>query len=548
MAPKVWEPFPKQKEFLALPFNIREALYGGAVFGGKTELLIMLPIAYGFHKHPAHTGILFRKTYQQLEKSIIPRAMAIYKKALGASWNGTNKCWTFPSGAKEYVAYLETEQDARDHDTNQYNLARFEELTEFIEFCYRFIANSRVRSLITELPALIRSGSNPGNIGNNWVRDYFVKPNPKGGQVIKSAVTGQLRYFLQSTVYDNPLVAEKDPAYLKMLLGLPEAEKRAKLFGDWWAFAGQVFSEFRSQRFHDEPENALHVIEPFEIPSWWPVIIAVDWGYQAHTWAGWFALSPSGRVYLYREYHARKQTISKWAAEITALSQTELRNGQVRSVELDPSAWQKRGTEKDIWQQFYDATDRLLRPHQADNARIHGKQIIHEMLRWEPRPPRFAVDVSKYDHELAQRIIADYGLRAYNSYILQFKEDEPEGELPRLQIFNTCPNVIESIQACNYNEEGKGNVEDVAEFKGDDPYDGLRYGCTAIDRYLNGVQREAEERRKIDSVIQTLTATGDYTRFYRQLEHIEAEAKKSKSGVGKRLSGSVRRRRFYGAA
>jgi hypothetical protein len=50
MATEVWEPWPKQKEFLALPFNIREALYGGAVFGGKTELLIMLPIAYGWHK------------------------------------------------------------------------------------------------------------------------------------------------------------------------------------------------------------------------------------------------------------------------------------------------------------------------------------------------------------------------------------------------------------------------------------------------------------------------------------------------------------------
>jgi hypothetical protein len=97
-------------------------------------------------RKPNHAGILFRKTYQQLEKSIIPRAMKIYKKALGAHWNGTNKCWTFPSGAREYVGYLETEQDARDHDTNEYNLVRFEELTEFIEFNYKFIVNSRLRS------------------------------------------------------------------------------------------------------------------------------------------------------------------------------------------------------------------------------------------------------------------------------------------------------------------------------------------------------------------------------------------------------------------
>jgi hypothetical protein len=539
-----WNPFPKQREFLDLPSKIREALFGGAVFSGKTELLIMLSVAKRWYKHPAYRGILFRKTYQQLEKSIIPRCMAVYKKALGAHWNGTNKAFTFPSGAIEYLGYLESEQDARDHDTNEYHCAKFEELTEFNEFPYRYIANSRVRSVIPELPAIIRSASNPGNIGNNWVRDYFVKPSLKGGIIIKSPITGWLRFFLQATVYDNPLALANDPEYVRGLEGLPEAEKRAKLYGDWWAFSGQVFGEFRNIRMGDEPENALHVIEPFDIPSWWPVVLAIDWGYRAHTWAGWFAISPEGRVYLYREYFVNKTDIKVWAAEITALSQGELRNEQLRTVELDPSAWQKRGTEKDIWQQFYEGTDKLLVPHQADNGRIHGKQLIHDMLRWKPRPPRYVVDPSKFDHELARRIIADYGLRAYNNYVLQFKEDEPEGPLPRLQIFNTCPHVIDAIQAATYNDEGKGNVEDVKEWNGDDPYDGLRYGLTAVDRYIHGVAREHEERRKIDNVLQTLRETQDYTRFYRQMELIESKS----SSKGSVHRGFRRSRRYYTGA
>ena len=542
MSVKTWQPFDKQRQFLNIPFNVKEALYGGAVNSGKTELLIMAPIAYGFHKHPAYRGILFRKTYKQLEESIIPRAMAVYKKALGAHWNGTNHSWTFPSGAKEHVSYLETEQDARDHDTNEYHFARFEELTQFIEFCYKFISITRVRTTIDELPMIVRSASNPGNIGNNWVRDYFVKPNKLGGKIIKDGTTGLLRFYLHTTIDDNPLTRED---YKKSLLGLPEAEKRAKLYGDWWAFAGTVFKEFRTTNFPDEPENALHVIEPFDIPSWWPVVLAIDWGYKAHTWAGWFALSPEGRVYLYKEYFVNKTSIKTWGAEIASLSQGELRNQQLRSVELDPSAWQKRGTEQDIWQQFYDATDRTLRPHQADNGRIHGKQIIHDMLRWTPRRPRYVVDASKYDAELAGRIIADYGLRAYNNYLAQFKEDPPEGILPRLQIFNTCPHVIEAIQACNYNEEGKGNVEDVKEWDGDDPYDGLRYGITAIDRYINGVTREDEKRREIDNVVKTLEETGDYTKFYRKLEFIESQ-NKSKSGPIRRSIG--RSKKYFGAA
>lgn len=545
MPPKVWEPFIKQKQFLGLSFKIREALFGGAVYSGKTELLIMSSVVYGWHKHPAYRGILFRKTYQQLEKSIIPRCMQVYKKALGAHWNGTNKTFTFPSGAIEYLGYLETEQDARDHDTNEYMYAKFEELTEFIEFAYRFITNSRVRSVIPELPPIIRSASNPGNIGNNWVRDYFVKPNVKGGQVIRSAITKQLRYFLQATVYDNPLALKNDPEYIQMLHGLPEAEKRAKLYGDWWAFSGQVFNEFRVTKFDDEPENALHVIEPFDIPNWWPVILAIDWGYRAHTWAGWFAISPEGRVYLYREYFANKTSIKTWSAEITALSQGELRNEQLRAVELDPSAWQKRGTEQDIWEQFYEGSDRLLRPHQASNARIHGKQVVHEMLRWEKRPERFSVDPSRYDPDLAQRIIADYGLRAYNNYMQSFQPDKAEGPLPRLQIFNTCPHVVEAIQACNYNDEGHGNVEDVKEWVGDDPYDGLRYGLTAVDRYINGVAEEDIKRRITDNVVKTLEETGDYTRFYRKLEYLEAAARKQGSGG---LQRHIRRfKRYYAA-
>lgn len=545
MAARIWEPFPKQKEFLNLNFKIREALFGGAVYSGKTELLIMSSVAWGFYKHPAYRGILFRKTNQQLEKSIIPRCMAVYHKALGAHWNGTNKTFKFPSGAIEYLGYLESEQDARDHDTNEYHYAKFEELTEFIEFGYRFIANSRVRSVVPELPPLIRAASNPGNIGNNWVRDYFVKPNPKGGQIIKSGITGQLRFFLQATVYDNPLALKNDPEYIEMLKGLPEAEKRAKLYGDWWAFSGQVFREFRTQHFQDEPENALHVIEPFEIPSWWPVVLAIDWGYKAHTWAGWFAISPEGRVYLYKEYFANRTTIAKWSAEITSLSQVELENGQLRSVELDPSAWQKRGTERDIWQQFYDGSDRLLKPHQADNGRIHGKQVIHDMLRWEPRPARMVIDPSKFDMEFATRILADYGLRAYKNYLHSFQEDEGEGPLPRLQIFNTCPHVVDAILACNYNEDGKGNVEDVKEWEGDDPYDGLRYGVTAVDRYVRGVAIEAQERRKIDVVIRKLQETGNQTSFYRQMEKIEAERKATVGPVQRRIG---RFKRYYKAA
>ena len=70
--------------------------------------------------------------------------------------------------------------------------------------------------------------------------------------------------------FDNPHMSKR---YRMSLEALPEAEKRAKLYGDWDAYEGSVFDELRDRSYPDEPGNALHVIEPFDIPAWWPKMV-----------------------------------------------------------------------------------------------------------------------------------------------------------------------------------------------------------------------------------------------------------------------------------
>src|SRR3972149_5228168 len=125
---RIWKPHKKQEEFIQLPFDIFEALYGGAVGGGKSELLYMLPIIYGFHESPGFHGVLFRETFPQLEASLILRAVPIYK-LLGAHYNESKHYCTFPSGAIIQFSCWETDKDHSEHDTNEYQYEGFDELT-----------------------------------------------------------------------------------------------------------------------------------------------------------------------------------------------------------------------------------------------------------------------------------------------------------------------------------------------------------------------------------------------------------------------------------
>src|SRR6266496_2753809 len=122
-----WKPTAKQEQVVRLPFTVFEALYGGAVGGGKSELLYMLPIVYGFHEHPGFHGVLFRETFPQLEASLILRAVPIYR-LLGATYDSQKHTATFPSGARIKFSYVSNLKEAWDHDTIEYQYMGFDEL------------------------------------------------------------------------------------------------------------------------------------------------------------------------------------------------------------------------------------------------------------------------------------------------------------------------------------------------------------------------------------------------------------------------------------
>lgn len=537
-----WKPNKKQEVFLSLPLSIFEAFYGGGNASGKSDVLLVYALIHRWHENPKFKQVFQRRTYPELKNEIVPRSREIYPK-FGAVFNKTDMCWTFPrpdeiggtgqrTGAMIFLGHCETEDDAHKYDSMEINLYSPDELTTSTEFIYLHIGFTRVRTSDPKLPAIIRAAGMPGGIGHTFVKKRFIAPYPAGGKIIVGKGNVK-RFYVHSTVADNP---HADAEYSARLDGIPsEAERKARKFGDWDAYQGQVFDEFRDRRYPDEPENALHVVPPFDIPAWWPRMVIGDWGFAAMTYVGFYAISPAKRMYLYRELTWLKTKPEEWGPTVGDYCDRE--NPKV--IKFCRSAGQERGSEHTIQQQIEDAIGRSIElSDNSPGSRVSGKMLLHEYLRWRPRPVIPATDLPTYSEEYAMWLLRNKGLIDYKSYLALFDPPPPETNIPKLQIFlcdvtaisheghpNCCPIMIEAIKACNYDKatkEGKP-AEDVAEFSGDDAYDDIRYACDSAERYFDTAQTEFEKIQRQEELTQALTHTQDWTAYYRNMRQMEAQ-------------------------
>lgn len=532
-----FKPTKKQNDFIAMPWSIKEALYGGAAGAGKTELMIWLPLIYQFHEHPLYKGIILRRNLKQLETELISRSKEIYP-SVGGVFNETKKKWVFPSGAVQYYGGADKEDDIRKFDSDQYNLISYDEATHFTEFQYSYLVMSRLRSRCADLPAIARSGTNPGNVGHSYFKNRFVKPFKEGYKILVDGKTGLKRMFIPARIQDNPTLLANNPEYIQQLMSLSEAEKKAKLYGDWDTYEGQVFKEFRLEPLSDEPNNACHIIDPFEIPSWWPRFIGIDWGYAAYTVIYWSALSPTGRVFVYREYAHREKKVVDYLTDLINYTTPEERL-LMSKVRICHSANQNKGEPFTI----YDQLVKALRKAEfkcpielGEKNRLNGKLIMHEFLRWQQKERVAKIYGGDFDKEYADKIFRLYGQTAYVDYVKMFEQEKEEGDIPRLQIFrDTCPMLVETIPACVYEdspEEGK-KAEDVKEFDGDDPYDCLRILLAGIKEYQVANAKDYEHAQHSQEALDLL-AMGDQTAFYRKMEFLEAKKSQSQGTTFRR--------------
>lgn len=514
MSWKPWKPHVKQEKFLGIPLGVKEGFYAGSAGAGKSDVLLMYPITYQWYLDPNFKGLFLRRTMPELREEIIPRSkVKLDFGKYGGKYNKSDHVWEFESGALFFFGHCENEDDVHKYDSAQWNYVAFDELTSFTEWQYIYLTFERIRrdKDHPHLPAICRSASNPGNIGHAWVRKRFVTPC-KTGMTIITGRGGNKRIFIPATLEDNPHI---DPEYSQSLDALPEAERRAKKFGEWDAYEGQVFEEFRNHKFEHEPPNALHVIEPFDIPDWWPRILVIDWGYRAMTWAGWGAISPTKKVYIYREQTWRETKIAEWTPYVKEYLDKE----NIRTIKVCKSAGQDRGQDHTIQQQIESELGRsVILTTNTPGSRVAGKLLLHEYLRWKQKyvPER---ELVVYNEEIALWTLRNHGEIAHRNYLKRFEAYIPE-DIPRLQIFNTCPALVTAIQSCTYD---KTHVEDVAGFDGDDPYDGIRYLIDEADKFFEESVDEFAKVQAREQLVQEFEENKDWNTLYWKARLLEKE-------------------------
>src|SRR4030095_2689322 len=96
----IWEPTPKQAEFLACP--AREVLFGGSAGSSKTQGLLMA--AFSQAENPLHRALILRRTFP-MWRELIGRSHELFTP-LGATYTKAERTWTFPSGATLEFGYL----------------------------------------------------------------------------------------------------------------------------------------------------------------------------------------------------------------------------------------------------------------------------------------------------------------------------------------------------------------------------------------------------------------------------------------------------------
>ena len=421
-------PRPNEKQILFLNSKVKHVAYGGARGGGKSWAVRVKAILLACH----YAGIkilIVRRTYKELEGNHIRILKSMCRDL--ATYNSTSKILAFVNGSTIEFMYCARDGDLDRLQGLEYDIIFLDEAAQLSEFQMKAIT-ATLRG-VNDFPKRCYYTCNPGGQGHAYIKRVFIDR-----QFLPTENPDDYT-FIQALVDDNTALMESQPEYLATLEALPAKLREAWRFGRWDVFEGQVFGEFRDDQEHYFDRHWTHVIEPFDIPDTWTIYRGLDWGYSKPFSVGWYAISPAGRMYRFRELYGCtgeadtgvEWTVQQLGAKIREIEDTDekLAGRKIFGV-ADPAIWKNDGGPS-IAEQLEECG---LYFDRGDHNRLPGKMQCHY---------RLAID---------------------------------EDGLPMFYVFNTCKHFIRTIPALLYSET---DVEDVDTKMEDHIYDEWRYVCMA---------------------------------------------------------------------
>lgn len=372
----------KQKKFIDADCD--EVLYGGAAGGGKSYGQIVDAFLCAV-KYPGIKQLILRTSFPELERSLIMTALSLIPKAL-YKYNSTKHKMVFKTGSIIEFGYLSSDSAVTMYQSAEYDIIRFDELTHFTEFQYTYM-QSRIRG-VNSFPKQTKSSTNPGSQGHGWVKKRFIDTAPP--EVIFEE-GGRKRVFIPAKIQDNNFIMERDPEYIKRLESLPENERKALLYGDWDIFEGQYFPEFKRE---------VHTMEPISLPAHWRRFRSIDYGLDM-TACLWYATDSAGNIFVYREFYESGLILSEAAEKINKMSEGE----KIIYTVASPDLWNRRQDSGRSGMEIMTAAG-LIGLRRADDRRIEGWRNMREYLKIE---------------------------------------ENEDGMRSKLNIFNTCTNLIRCL-------------------------------------------------------------------------------------------------------
>lgn len=266
--------------------------------------------------------------------------------------------------------------------------------------------------------------------GHDWIYRWFVKKDHLTNEDFKA----QFQLIMAPSTENIHL---PDGYVAGMLASWSEERVQREIYGSFDAFEGSVYPEFRRD---------LHVVRPFRIPHDWQRHIRVDHGYRNPACFGFYAVSPDGEVYMYRELYVREYLIE----QLIKGDKKESKPGMLDLVSKD--------------EKF--ETAKIDPSVKATRGRRGGSEYDEYLEYWPKKFPPL---------QLAQNDVA-LGIQRVKSYL----KIQPKTNKPLLYIFSNCVNTIEEFCSYQWEEQSAASSGKKAESEkprklNDHAMDQLRY-------------------------------------------------------------------------